>query len=55
MKWQDELALKIAFLLPKKVAYWATIRVGSHAIRESRKGQTVYNLLMITALRRWDQ
>jgi hypothetical protein len=49
----DNLAAKLAWLLPRKVAYWAAIRVGANATQGKYSNQIVPDLMFIDALKRW--
>lgn len=49
----DKLAMKIAWLLPKRIAYWAAIRVGAHATCGPYGNESPSELPMMTALQRW--
>jgi hypothetical protein len=44
----------IAFRLPRSLAYWCAIRVGSHATVGKYGNQIVPELLFVDALKRWD-
>lgn len=49
-----KLARSIAFHLPRRVAYWATVRVGAHATTGKWAQQVVPELTVADALRRWE-
>ena len=46
--------MKIAWWLPRRVAYWCAIRVGSAATVNEHSDQVVPDLLFTEALIRWD-
>jgi hypothetical protein len=43
----------LAWKLPKKLAYWAYIRVGVHGTQGPYSNQVVPELLMVEGLERW--
>ncbi|WP_316200930.1 MULTISPECIES: hypothetical protein [unclassified Bradyrhizobium] len=49
----DEIAMKLAWLLPRKVIYWATIRLGAHATQGQYSNQVVPELRFFEAIERW--
>ena len=53
-KMPERITVKVAWLLPSKVAYWAAIRVMAHATTGSYSNQLVPELLAMDALKRWD-
>lgn len=54
--WHDKLPMWVAFhILPKKIAYWATIRVGAHATTGAYSNQIVPELYYTESLQRWEQ
>lgn len=53
--WHDTLPLKIAWMLPKRIAYWAAIRVGAYATTGEYSKQIVPELLFVDSLKRWEQ
>lgn len=52
--WHDQLPGWIANKLPRKVAYWATIRVGANATTGKYSNQVLPELLFMDALKRWE-
>ena len=53
--WADTLAMKLAWWLPRRVAYWCAIRVGSAATVGEHSDVVVPDLLFTEALIRWDR
>jgi len=53
-RFKEKLAMKIAWLLPKRVAMWAAIRVGANATQGEYSNQIVPELSFMDALKRWD-
>ncbi len=49
----DKLAMKIAWLLPRKIAYWAAIRVAVNATQCKYSDQILPELLVTDAIKRW--
>ncbi len=43
----------LAWKLPKRLAYWATVRVGAEATMPPYGNQIVPELTVMTALERW--
>jgi hypothetical protein len=50
---KENAATWIAFHLPRRVAYWATIRLGANATTGPHSGQIVPDLTFLDALERW--
>jgi hypothetical protein len=50
----DAVARRVAWLLPRKVAYWATLRVGAHATTGRYGHQVVPELTFFEAIERWE-
>jgi hypothetical protein len=50
---KEKTAIWIAWLLPRRVAYWAAIRAGAHATQCEFSAQIVPELTMLDALHRW--
>jgi hypothetical protein len=50
----DDACMKLAWLLPKRVAMWAAIRVGVHATTGDYSSQVVPELAFTDALQRWE-
>ena len=51
---RERLVIWIAWHLPRRLAYWATIRVGVHATTGRWSSQVVPDLYYADALKRWD-
>lgn len=51
----ERLAIWVAYKLPRKVAMWATVRVGAHATQGKYSNQIVPELLFFEALKRWEE
>lgn len=49
----NRVAMKVAWLLPRRVVMWAYIRVGSHATTGEYSNTVVPELSMMEALKRW--
>ncbi len=52
-KYKETLLIKLAWLLPRGVAYWAAIRVMAHATQGKYGNQVVPDLTAMDALKRW--
>lgn len=50
----DNIVMWIAWHLPRKVAYWAAIRIGAHATQGKYGTQIVPDLSFMDALKRWE-
>lgn len=50
---REKIAIKIAYLLPRRIAYWCAIRVGVHATTGEHSTQVVPELRFMDALQRW--
>lgn len=50
----DKLAMKFAWMLPRRVAMWCAIRIGAHATTGKYGGQIVPELGFMDAVKRWD-
>ena len=50
----EKLVIKLAWLMPRRLAYWCAIRVGAHATQGQWGNQAVPDLLFMDALKRWD-
>lgn len=48
-----KLARRLAWKLPREVAYWCAIRVMAHATQEQWSEQIVPELRVMDALQRW--
>jgi hypothetical protein len=49
----EKICIWVASKLPRKLAYWAAIRVGAHATIGEYSGQVVPKLNFMEALKRW--
>jgi hypothetical protein len=49
----DKFCLWLAWRLPRRVAYWATARVGAYATQGEWSDQVVPTLTLMDAMRRW--
>jgi len=52
-KWQEKFWMALAWAVPRKLAYWCTIRVGAHATQGQYGNQIVPDLAFMDALKRW--
>ncbi len=52
---KDKIIMKLAWIMPKQLAYWCAIRVMAHATMPPWGDQVVPDLLAIDALKRWDK
>ena len=50
----DRFWMRLAWLLPKRLAYWATIRLHGHATTGRWSHQVVPDLTFTEALTRWE-
>ena len=50
---KETLARRLAFLVPRRLAYWCAIRVMCHATQGPYSNQVVPELLAMDALMRW--
>lgn len=53
-RFKEWLAVEIALALPKRIAYWASIRVAAHATTGEYGHQIVPELTLPDMLRRWE-
>ena len=51
----EKVIIKLAWLVPRRLAYWCAIRVGAHATGGEWSIQEMPTLLFSDALKRWDQ
>lgn len=49
----DKIAMKIAWLVPKRVAMWCAFRIGAHATTGEYGHQIVSELSFMDAMQRW--
>lgn len=54
-KKKERMLIRIAWWMPRSIAYWCTIRVGSHATTGKYSNQVVPDLLYTEALKRWNK
>jgi hypothetical protein len=52
---KDALIANIAWWLPRRLVYWAAIRLGAHATQGQYSDQVVPDLNFMEALKRWDE
>jgi len=50
---KDWMSMTIAFKLPKRIAYWSTIRVGAHATCGEWGNESPTDLKLMTAVERF--
>lgn len=53
-RFKEKLAMKLAWLMPKRLAYWCAIRVGAHATTGQYGNTVVPELPFMDALKRWE-
>lgn len=53
-RFKERIAMKLAWLLPRRLAYWAAIRVIAHATQGKYETQIVPELYAMDALQRWE-
>ena len=51
---RDKIYLKLAWLLPKRLAYWCAIRVGAHATTGEHGDTIIPELTFMEVLKRWE-
>lgn len=51
----DKIWMKLAYLVPRKLAYWCAIRVNTHATVGKYSTQIVPALTAMDALKRWEE
>jgi len=51
----EYLAIKIAWWLPRQIAYWCAIRVGAAATQGEYGSESPTDLLFMDALKRWEK
>jgi hypothetical protein len=49
----DKIAMKLAWLMPRKLVYWCAIRVGANATQDKYSNQVVPELVFMDAIERW--
>ncbi|WP_439357826.1 hypothetical protein [Bradyrhizobium sp. DASA03007] len=49
----DAISMKVAWLLPRSIVYWAAIRLGCNATQGQYSDQVVPELNFVEALKRW--
>jgi hypothetical protein len=50
----EKMTMKIAWLLPRSLAYWCALRVIAHATQGKYSNQIVPELTAMDALKRWE-
>ena len=55
MFFADTMPIFLAYHLPRRVAYWAAIRVGAHATCGEWGNESPTEVSMMTILKRWEQ
>ena len=50
----EDLWMKLAWLLPRRLVYWCAIRVGCEATQDKWSNESPTSLLMMDALKRWE-
>jgi hypothetical protein len=50
---KEKLLIRVAWMLPRKLAYWCAVRVMSHATVGEYSHQIVPELTAMEALQRW--
>ena len=50
---KEWIAQQIAYLLPRRIVYWATIRAGAHATTGQWSDQEVPAVTLMDTLKRW--
>jgi len=53
-KIKENVEWGIAYALPKKIAYFATIRIGAHATTGKHSSTCVPDMTFMDAIGRWD-
>jgi hypothetical protein len=51
---RENILIRIAWALPRELAYWCAIRVGVHATVGRYSDQVVTELKVFEALQRWE-
>lgn len=51
---KEKLAIRLAWLLPRRVAMWCAYRVGANATQGRWGHESPTDLLFMTAMDRWD-
>lgn len=51
----DRIWLKLAWLVPRRLAYWCAIRIGAHATTGEYGHTIVPELTFMDALKRWEE
>jgi hypothetical protein len=55
MRRTEELWMKLAWWLPRPLVYWCAIRLGCNATQGRYGNQSPTDLLMMDALKRWEE
>jgi hypothetical protein len=51
----EQMIIGLAWILPKRLVYWCAIRVMAHATTGKHSNQVVPDLLVMDALKRWEE
>lgn len=51
---KEKIWIKLAYLLPKPLVYWCSIRLIAHATTGAYSNQVVPDLRAMDALKRWE-
>ncbi len=49
----DRIAMRVAWLLPRRLVYWAAIRLMAHATTGPHSHELVVDTTILDALQRW--
>lgn len=49
----DDINMKIAWILPRKLVYWCAVRIGAFATTGKFSNQSVPELNFMEAIKRW--
>lgn len=49
----EALYIKLSWLMPRRLVYWCSIRLGANATQGSYSDQIVPDLNFVDALKRW--
>ena len=50
---KETVIIWLAWIMPRKLAYWCAVRVMAHATMNNYSNQSVPDLLAMDALERW--
>jgi hypothetical protein len=51
---KERAAMKLAWLMPRRLVMWCAVRVGAHATTGQYGNQVVPKLAFMDALKRWE-